>query len=200
MEDNPQLQSKIISITGTANKYQVKKLISENKNRYEKIKKKRVQTEKWTFSNEFYEQSSQLQLVIDLSNGSDINNVAKIVAQEINKKISGYKQQDKCKQLFNEANFLTFDSVLQKMLECNLQCRYCNETMHILYDIARESKQWTVDRIDNDLGHNIDNFHLACLDCNLKRRRRTDEKFLFTKQLHIVKQCVDIPDNDYCKE
>jgi hypothetical protein len=47
--------------------------------------------------------------------------------------------------------------------------------------------QWSVDRIDNDFGHNIDNFHLACLECNLKRRRRTDEKFLFTKQLNIIK-------------
>ena len=46
----------------------------------------------------------------------------------------------------------------------------------------------SIDRIDNDKGHNIDNFHLACLDCNLKRRRRTDEKFLFTKQLNIIKQ------------
>jgi hypothetical protein len=54
--------------------------------------------------------------------------------------------------------------------------------------VSREMKQWSVDRIDNDKGHNIDNFHLACLDCNLKRRRRTDEKFLFTKQLNIVKQ------------
>ncbi len=60
--------------------------------------------------------------------------------------------------------------------------------MLLLYDITRESKQWSVDRIDNDLGHNINNYHLACLDCNLKRRRRTDEKFLFTKQLNIIKQ------------
>jgi hypothetical protein len=41
-------------------------------------------------------------------------------------------------------------------------------------------KQWSVDRNDNDVGHDKGNFHLACLDCNLKRRRRTDEKFLFT--------------------
>jgi hypothetical protein len=59
--------------------------------------------------------------------------------------------------------------------------------MNVLYDISREMRQWSVDRVDNDLGHNIDNFHLACLECNLKRRRRTDEKFLFTKQLNIIK-------------
>ena len=59
--------------------------------------------------------------------------------------------------------------------------------MCILYEVSRELKQWTLDRIDNDKGHNNDNYHLACLDCNLKRRRQTDVKFLFTKQLKIVK-------------
>jgi hypothetical protein len=84
--------------------------------------------------------------------------------------------------------FIDFNCVIDKMIECELKCRYCKGIMSILYDITREMKQWSVDRIDNDKGHNKDNFHLACLDCNLKRRRRTDEKFLFTKQLSIVKK------------
>ena len=69
-----------------------------------------------------------------------------------------------------------------------LKCRYCKKEINVLYDISREMTQWSVDRINNDLGHNIDNYHLACLECNLKRRRRSDENFLFTKQLHIIKQ------------
>jgi hypothetical protein len=60
--------------------------------------------------------------------------------------------------------------------------------MSLLYEFVREEKQWTVDRIDNDLGHNNDNFVLACLKCNLKRRRQNMKDFLFTKQLNIVKQ------------
>jgi hypothetical protein len=68
--------------------------------------------------------------------------------------------------------------------------------MNVLYEISREMSQWSVDRINNDLGHNNNNFHLACLDCNLKRRRRTDEKYLFTKQLNIVKQDSDIKYKD----
>ena len=59
---------------------------------------------------------------------------------------------------------------------------------NILYDNSRELKQWSVDRINNDFGHNNDNFYLACLDCNLQRRRKSDTKFLFTKQLCIIKQ------------
>ena len=129
-------------------------------------------------------------MIIDISNNNltYMNEVSKIAIQEINKKIYGYKQQDKLKKLFNEIKFITFDSIINKMIECELKCRYCKIGMNVLYDISREVKQWSVDRIDNDLGHNIDNFHLACLDCNLKRRRRTDEKFLFTKQLNIVKK------------
>jgi hypothetical protein len=99
----------------------------------------------------------------------------------------GYKQQDVLKKRYDENNFLTFESLINKMIECELKCRYCKKEMNVLYDISREMTQWSVDRINNDLGHNINNFHLACLECNLKRRRRTDEKFLFTKQLNIIK-------------
>ncbi len=160
-----------------------------NEKKIEKEEKKRVQSEKWSFSEENYEYSNQLKMIIDISKNDlkYINEVSKIAIKEINKKIYGYKQQDKLKNLFNEINFLTFDSIINKMIECELKCRYCKSEMNILYDIPREVKQWSVDRIDNELGHNIDNFHLACLDCNLKRRRITDEKFLFTKQLSIVK-------------
>ena len=114
--------------------------------------------------------------------------MSKIALQEINKKISGYKQQDRIKKRYDEPQYLTLESVILKMVECELKCRYCRGEMDVIYDISRESRQWSVDRINNDLGHNLTNFHLACLECNLKRRRRTDEKFLFTKQLKIVKK------------
>ena len=183
---------KKINITGTNNKYQMKKML--NKNDIVEENKKRIVTEKWSFSNDFFEYNNQFKLVNDILNKQTNNenieslNVKKIMIQEITKKISGYKQQDIIKKKLDITNFITFESVIEKMIECELKCRYCNEYMNILYDIKRELKQWSVDRIDNDLGHNINNFHLACLDCNLKRRRRTDENFLFTKQLNIVKK------------
>ena len=48
-------------------------------------------------------------------------------------------------------------------------------------------KQWTLDRIDNDQGHTYDNVVIACLECNLQRRRTNSDKFLFTKQMKIVR-------------
>jgi hypothetical protein len=177
-----QEETKKIHIIGTNNRYKIKKINEPIENKI----KKRVETEKWTFPEENYKYENQIIMINDISNNI-INTISKIATQQIKKKIYGYKQQDNIKKLFNENLFLTFESVINKMIECELKCRYCKKEMNVLYDISREKAQWSVDRIDNDNGHNIDNFHLACLDCNLKRRRRTDEKFLFTKQLNIIK-------------
>ena len=60
--------------------------------------------------------------------------------------------------------------------------------MKIFYQIARDLEQWTLDRIDNAKPHQNDNVIICCLDCNLKRKTINKDKFLFTKQLKIVKQ------------
>jgi len=151
--------------------------------------KKRVAAEKWTFTTDDYSHDNQLNNIKKLIENKHkfTDQTTKIYLQQINKKIYGYKQQDITKKLLDNENFITLESVTNKMIECELKCYYCHREMNVLYDISRESKQWSVDRINNDLGHNIDNFYLACLECNLKRRRRSDEKFLFTKQMKLVK-------------
>ena len=103
-------------------------------------------------------------------------------------KINGYKQQDIDKKLLNNEKIINLKYIIDKLIETKVICYYCNCKMNILYENVRESKQWTVDRINNDLGHNIDNIVLACLDCNLKRRCKSADKFLFTKQLNIIRQ------------
>lgn len=151
--------------------------------------KKRVESENWKFDIEYFCHLKQLDMVKDmlLKNDSENKEVSKIIIQQINRKIYGYKQQDIFKKLFNANEFITFDSIIKTMVDCELKCYYCSTEMNVLYDISREMKQWTVDRINNDLGHNLNNYYLACLECNLKRRRRSDEKFLFTKQLKLIK-------------
>jgi hypothetical protein len=178
-------EQKTINITGQNNKYQMKKLTTERN----KDPKKREVSKKWTFSEENFNYDTQMKIIKTLVDKSLVEDeITQIVIQEINKKISGYKQQDILKKKLDMEQFIDFDCVINKMVECELKCRYCICEMSVLYDITRELKQWSVDRIDNDKGHNKNNFHLACLECNLKRRRRTDEKFLFTKQLSIVKK------------
>jgi hypothetical protein len=155
--------------------------------------KKRVESENWTFDSECFNYDNQLKMIKDILNNNYIHtdNVSKIAIQQINRKIYGYKQQDIIKKLFNQCEFINFVSVINKMVECELKCYYCSTEMNVLYDISREMKQWTVDRINNDIGHNLTNYYLACLECNLKRRRRSDDKFLFTKQMKLIK----IPDD-----
>ena len=180
-------EPKKIIISGTNNRYQMNKLIKP-KNTSSEVKK-RVESEKWSFPESNYEYSSQLKLIMDLSynNNESFDEISKIVVNEINKKISGYKQQDKLKKILDEDKFLTFENILQKLIECQLKCYYCKAELKVLYDISRQMTQWSVDRIDNDKGHNIGNYYIACLECNLKRRRRSDDKFLFTKQMNLVK-------------
>lgn len=181
--------SKKINIVGTNNRYMIKKL-TKNK----ELAKKRIESSKWNFSEEELTFENQLKIINGFffdelcDNKLYDNELSKTTKQQISQKISGYKHQDLLKSMYDESNFIVFKDIIDKMIECNLKCIYCKQEMSVLYDISREMKQWTVDRIDNNKGHNKNNFHLACLECNLKRRRQSDEKFLFTKQLNIVQQ------------
>jgi hypothetical protein len=161
---------KQIGITGTNNRYMMKKVMKEPT-----VIKKREVSQSWTFS---YEDQLSLVNGLDETNTDD---ASKAIFSEINKKISGYKQQDKKKGVYEEHVFIDLVDVIEKLRECELRCHYCSKEMLVLYDMTRESRQWSVDRIDNDKGHNMDNYHLACLECNLKRRRTDDEKFLLSK-------------------
>jgi hypothetical protein len=114
-------------------------------------------------------------------------NLLHYIKRNVEKKINSYKQQDLQKGRFSQGQFISYLELLGKLKECQLQCHYCNETTHLYYDIVREIRQWTLDRIDNDLGHNLDNVVISCLGCNLKRRKTNQGAFLFTKQLNLVK-------------
>ena len=54
--------------------------------------------------------------------------------------------------------------------------------MNFLYKISRDPLQWTLDRIDNSIGHTNDNVIICCLKCNLERRCKNSNAFLFTKK------------------
>jgi hypothetical protein len=180
-------EEKRVLISGTNNRYQIKKL---KKNEVE-VKKRKV-SEKWGLTDDHLGDEKQETLIkelfVNLKDGIvDTSNASAIIKNELNKKISSYKQQDILRKLLNEEKFINLDTVIAKLYECNLECYYCKERMVILYELVREMKQWTVDRINNDLGHDRDNIVMACLDCNLKRRRKGSDAFLFTKQLNIIK-------------
>jgi len=106
--------------------------------------------------------------------------------REIDKKIASYKTQDINKNKYADNN-IRLCEVIEKIVASKLRCYYCKCTMQIFYQKVRDMDQWTLDRIDNDLPHTNDNVIIACLKCNLSRRRQNKDKFLFSKQLKIVK-------------
>lgn len=109
------------------------------------------------------------------------------LSRELGKKVNGYKQQDIKKQLFDVESFIKVDEVRAKLIAELLTCTFCGNRVVLFYEKVRDECQWTLDRIDNDLGHSNDNTRIACLKCNLKRRRTDYDKFHWTKNLSISK-------------
>ena len=164
---------KQIKITGINNRYYIKKLTKEKKVEI------RVNSKKWEIDKDLLLWENQI-IYLD-------KEIYPLFQSEIKTKINNYKSQDIKKNIFDENNFIKYEILIKKIKESNLTCYYCAEHIYILYEIVRENKQWTIDRINNDLGHNEDNIVISCLECNLKRRNTNSNKFLFTKQLILNK-------------
>ena len=192
-------EHKKITITGTSNKYQMKKLNWRNE---PVVIKKKKDVERWGLPMKYFEEDVQLDIIYDLITFLKRENEPKIIldlSEEkyqiiqgvINAKIKSYRQQDILKKRLDETKLITIEETLDIMKESNMCCYYCKQKVFLLYEVVRENSQWTLDRINNDIGHNSGNCVLACLKCNLKRRRTGADAFLFTKQLNIVKKDSD---------
>ena len=167
---------------------------------YEKEKKYKVETSSWGLKEDdlIHENQNNLTKMLLETINSDYNNIDNILdtntlnslkyyKNNIKNKLASYRQQDILKKKFDEKKFVSYEEVIKLINDSNLKCYYCNCEVYILYEIVREMKQWSLDRINNDIGHNTGNLVIACLECNLKRRRTNKEAFLFTKNLTIIK-------------
>jgi hypothetical protein len=114
-----------------------------------------------------------------------ISENASLFLSELNHKIQGYKGQDLKKEI--HVQVINTEDVLAKLVASQLKCGYCSKPVYVLYKNVRDPMQWTLDRIDNALGHTSENTCIACLKCNLQRRVMNAEKFSFTKKLKIAK-------------
>ena len=109
-----------------------------------------------------------------------------LIKSNLMKKRSSYRTQDINKNRLKE-NFITYDEIVEKLVISKLKCSYCKDSVLILYENKRDNKQWTLDRVDNNLGHSSFNTVISCLKCNLQKRKRDDDKFRFTKQMNLIK-------------
>ena len=110
------------------------------------------------------------------------------IEKELKKKLSGYKNQDKKKNRYDELLFIKLDELLEKLVVSKLSCHYCKKRCLLFFKEKRDYLQWTLDRINNDIGHFNNNVVISCLGCNLQKRRRSDKHFKFAKQMNIVKK------------
>ena len=176
----------------------------KNIQKKEKEKKMRVETNTWGLDNEDLAFETQLELLRQISESfvktkennaiKDTNDIKEITNKErqmivshIKTKLSSYKQQDILKKKFSTQDFVSYSDVIGLLTESNMKCYYCSCETYLLYEIVREMKQWSLDRINNDIGHNKNNLVICCLECNLKRRRTNKDAFFFTKNLKIQK-------------
>lgn len=110
----------------------------------------------------------------------------KELLSHLNNKINCYKQQD-IKKKINDNSLIKIDELIEKLVTSKLKCFYCKNKILLFYLNVREKIQWTLDRIDNNKNHSNQNTIICCLECNLKRRTKNKDDFLFTKQLKIIK-------------
>ena len=151
-----------------------------------KEERKRKILNKVTEKKELLE-ANQLKLVKKLCTNEDFSGNC-FVKKELERKIKGYRAQDIKKNKLNEEKLIKIDECIDKLVLSKMKCYYCKESMLLVYENVREPKQWTLDRIDNSIGHARENVVISCLSCNLKRRTSNSKKFLFTKKMNLIKK------------
>lgn len=146
-----------------------------------KNEKKSVQN----FNENFFDINKQTFLINQIYLDIEIENKNEIM-REIENKINSYKHQDIDKNIFSD-NLINIHQTIEKLVCSKMKCFYCKKQIFLIYKFARDNLQWTLDRIDNNIGHSNQNTVICCLKCNLERRRKSSDAFKFTKQLKICK-------------
>jgi len=109
------------------------------------------------------------------------------IIREIDTKRKAYIYQDKHHKIYDPRFSITTDRIVELLVAAELLCFYCREICQVSYKEAMCRRQWTLDRTDNNYGHNDANVVIACLDCNLKRGTMDAERFRQGKQFTFRK-------------
>ena len=113
--------------------------------------------------------------------------VLSYILREIDTKRKAYIYQDKHHEIYDPRYSITTERIVELLVSSELLCYYCREICQVTYKESMCRKQWTLDRIDNNYGHNDTNVVIACLDCNLKRGTKDSERFRQGKQFTFRK-------------
>ena len=141
----------------------------------------------WKIDDSYFTYLKQIQIINNLYLEQSIE-YGVLVKREITKKINGYKNQDIQKSLINNYKIISLDQVIERLMVSKLNCFYCHGHCELLYRDVLSKKQCTLDRIDNNVGHNHDNVVISCLECNVKRGDMDSERFKRGKEIKIVRK------------
>lgn len=159
------------------------KLTLKNPNKHNQ----RARTLKWTIDDALFNYDKQMEVLRRLiADDLDLEE-RKFFIKEIKAKLDGYARQDNENGIKDLSAFISLDATVELLLVNKMRCTYCRECCELIYKDVMAPRQWTLDRVDNDQGHNAGNVAIACLACNLQRRTMDAERFKFGKQLRIVK-------------
>jgi len=117
----------------------------------------------------------------------ELNETTQACIRELKKKHSGYKSQDKQKHKYDVEQHITFKELIEKMIDCKLKCYYCNKDVLLTYNKKKEGLQWTLERLNNNLGHYKENTCISCLKCNLGRRTDNHDYYKKGKTMILEK-------------
>jgi 5-methylcytosine-specific restriction endonuclease McrA len=147
----------------------------------------RKETIKWNLDDSYFTYNKQVQIInsLYLNQEPEQNILAK---REISKKINGYKSQDIQKELLDLNRLISLDQTIEKLMVSKLKCFYCKENCELLYKNTLAKKQWTLDRVNNEYGHNHDNVVICCLECNIKKGEMDSDRFKQGKDIKIIRK------------
>mgnify|MGYP000029210885 CR=1 FL=1 len=147
-----------------------------------------TQDSSWIFSTEELSYNNQQSYIAEMKNGDIIHNdICVLISKQIVNKIAGYRSQDMKKKMYRQEEIIDKNYVIDLLDKSGMTCYYCKQPINVLYKTVRDPLQWTLDRIDNSIGHNRENVEIACLKCNVGRKTMDQSRYTFTKQLVIVK-------------
>jgi len=178
---------KKIDILGKRNQDKMKQLADPDAMIEKKVPKNRD-----IIPDEYYSPSQSLGLAVLKASMTPAPDTATAmitthILREIDLKRKAYIYQDKQHTIYDARFSITTDKIVDLLVSSELLCYYCREICQVTYKESMCRKQWTLDRIDNDYGHNDTNVVIACLDCNLKRGTMDSERFRQGKQFTFRK-------------
>ena len=96
----------------------------------------------------------------------------KELVEKIERKIDRYNSSDAkyCRAVQPESNEpLTSQWVIDRLLAQKNECCWCNKQLLLVNYRPYDPDQFSIDRLDNKLGHTQDNCVISCYKCNADR-------------------------------